>query len=200
VRTLSILIAGTTEVIDARTSRVLISLVASMTAGAILLMSLESGTSHQRRELAGIRSSVRKSVIHEASGNTWSKIVVHSATGDTSLPAQCHFVISVSADSGKVRISSGENWKTQRRTSHILVSGHDYSDSIGICLMGDFSERSPDTEQFEALVVLVQELQRSCKISADHVYLRSDLDPRSSRPGKAFPVSLFNSRLINLKK
>ena len=51
MRTLSILIAGTTELIDARTSRVLISLVASMTAGAIILMSLESGTSHHRREL-----------------------------------------------------------------------------------------------------------------------------------------------------
>jgi hypothetical protein len=171
-----------------------------MTAGAILLMSLESGTSHHRSDLAGIRSDIRQSVRIQGAEGKWSRIVVHSATDGTALPAKCHFIIDRSPETGNVRITPVENWKQQKATNHIVVPGHDYSDSVGICLMGDFSSRSPDNNQFDALVVLVQELQRSCRISADHVYLRSDLDPRSAKPGKAFPVTLFNSRLVKIKK
>jgi hypothetical protein len=191
----------TADLIDARTSRVLVALVASMTIGAVVLMSLESGTTNrENRELAGIRAGVRDTILPEKNNSGWSRIVIHSSTDTNLLPSRCHFIVSPKPYPDGMRVRATRHWKNQDRTGHIHVTGHDYADSIGICLIGDYSRRSPETQQFEALVVLVQELQRTCRVDADNVYLRSDLDPGSSLPGRAFPVNLFNSRLIRLGK
>ena len=199
VRALSLFIVETFDVIDARTSRVLISLVASMTAGAVILMSLEGETSRDRRELADIRSNVNRSIMHEPCEGVWSQIVIHSEKTAPDNACRYHFVVTFSPEDNKVRVTPTTNWKQQVRTKHVTVGGQDYHDSIGICLTGDFSERSPDNSLFEALVTLVRGLQKRCRINDDNVYLLSDLDPHSDKPGKAFPINLFNSRLIHIR-
>jgi hypothetical protein len=62
--------------------------------------------------------------------------------------------------------------------------------------MGDYSEQSPDENQFQALISLVRYLQQQCNIDADSVYLRSQLPGEVDLPGRAFPVGRFNSSLF----
>jgi len=75
--------------------------------------------------------------------------------------------------------------------------GRDFNaDSIGICLVGDFSSSPPSQGQFDRLVQLTRALQRTLRLSADHIYLHSELDARSHSPGDAFPARAFNSSLL----
>ena len=76
------------------------------------------------------------------------------------------------------------------------VEGVWKNSSVGVCLIGDFSRTPPKAGQFELLVQLVNALQETCRVPADHVYLLSDIDPRSPSPGAAFPAAKLSRRLL----
>jgi N-acetylmuramoyl-L-alanine amidase-like protein len=179
--------------IDARTTKVLGALLASMTIGALLLMAMES---EPPRPSGNNMASVTGAVLAPSwsAGRPWRRIVVHSSDGNDTMPRRCHFIIHSNA--GGNRIQQTELWKKQDAGHHIYVPGHDFnSDSIGVCIMGEFSTQPPSRQQFEALISLVNELQQKNKIPADSVYLQSELNPDRHLPGKAFPVGRFNARL-----
>jgi len=181
--------------IDGRTVKVLLSLLVAMTGGALLLMSMDS-MPPQNATSASIIGKVDYTQMGLT--HTWRRIVVHSATDmNDSLPQRCHFIISADANTSGKGVVATDLWTRQVRGYHVMIPGHDFdSDSIGICLIGDFSAKGPGREQFNALVTLVNKLQKRCGIAADCVYINNQLDPSSDQPGKAFPTEMFNRYLL----
>ena len=180
---------------DARTTKVLGALLVAMTIGALLLMAMESEPPRpSSNALASIRSSAVVG-LGEVS-RKWRRIVLHSSPdGKDSLPQRCHFVISAKPDANGLWVRPTALWKKQVPGHHVYVKGHDFnSDSVGICLIGDFSRQGPSAEQFEALLAVVRSLQNKCGITPESIYLSSELKS-GSRPGLAFPVGEFKSRL-----
>jgi hypothetical protein len=183
--------------IEPRTAKVLGALLTAMTAGALLLMLMESEPpSPFGTEAAAIRTTV--AAPQWTITRPWRRIVVHSSMGgQDSLPARCHFIVRATADGSGQWVQPTGLWLDQQAGHHVYVSGMDFhSDAIGICIMGDFSQRSPDEKQFQAVTDLVRQLQKRCDIPSDSVYLQSELNPNSQRPGKAFPVGRFNASLL----
>lgn len=181
--------------IDARTVKVLLSLLVAMTGGALLLMSMDSAPP-QTITQATITGKVE--YIQLGLSHTWRRIVIHSASDSSdSLPQRCHFIISADANVSGKGVAATDLWTRQVRGYHVMIPGHDFdSDSIGICLVGDFSKNGPSRAQFNALVALVNKLQTYCKIAADCVYFNNQLDTSSDQPGRAFPIEKFNSYLL----
>lgn len=185
--------------IDARTTKVLGALLVSMTAGALLLMALESEPPRPDRDELAIATGANLDRQDWTITHPWKRIVIHASRGGRdSLPGRCHFVIDAAPlqpNTGIIRPT--DLWQRQVPGHHVYVPGHDFNaDSVGICLMGDFSRQSPPDVQFHALVALVRKLQRTCHIPADSVYLHSELNPDKPSPGPAFPVGSFNDRLL----
>jgi hypothetical protein len=199
--TATILVESGNEMFDAtRTTRVLGALLVSMTLGALLLMLMESDPP---RPSQSDRASIAGGVLgqHASVSRKWRRIIVHSAADSSSnLPKRCHFVIAPEASSAGLGIRSTELWKKQTPGYHAFVAPQrDYnSDSIGICLIGDFSQHQLSQGQFDALVTLVRELQKDCKIDSDSVYLYSQLDAQARRPGRNFPVADFDAALLQI--
>ena len=183
-----------------RTIKTLSALVGAMTVGAVLLMALETDPIRPRPEtlitLAAHRSPVGELSIEPQvpiQPVKWRHAIVHAAEWpDSRLARGCHFIIAADGSVKPTRL-----WQEQRDGRHISIAGRDFNaDSIGICLIGDFSSRRPSSEQFRSLVRLMRKIQQACSIPADHVYLRSDLDARSRLPGKAFPAQPFAEYLL----
>ena len=199
--TATILVESGNQVFDAtRTTRVLGALLVSMTFGALLLMLMESDPP---RPGQSNRASIVGSVLsrHASVSRKWRRIIVHSAADrNSNLPRRCHFVIDSEASPAGMGIRSTNLWQQQIPGYHAFVAAErDYnSDSIGICLIGDFSKRQLPQGQFDALVSLVRELQQTCKIDGDSVYLYSQLDAQSRLPGRNFPVADFDAALLQL--
>jgi hypothetical protein len=181
--------------IDTRTTKVLGALLVAMTLGALLLMAMESQPPRPSSEtLASIRSSAAVGGV--LLSPRWRRIVVHSSLGGAdTLPQRCHFVVYAKPDEKGWQVRPTGLWRRQVAGHHVFVDGREFnSDSIGICLIGDFSTTGPDAGEFEALLGLIRSLQRKCGIRAENIYLASELTT-SARPGLAFPVAEFNSRL-----
>lgn len=183
--------------ISARTAKVLISLLVAMTLGAGLLMLMETDPILPGpADLATIRGQVQDRTWDIR--HPWRRIIVHSSNGAPDvLPRRCHFLIEANpGPGGRQWVSATKHWKDQTPGCHTFVAGHDFNaDSIAICVMGDFSSVAPSQGQFDALMVLVRELQKQCNIPADSVYLQSEINPARKIPGEAFPAVEFNRRL-----
>ncbi|MCD4825878.1 MAG: peptidoglycan recognition protein family protein [Phycisphaerae bacterium] len=182
--------------IDSRTTKVLGALLVSMTIGSLLLMALESEPPRpSQNSMASIRSAVLPASF--SASRPWRRVVVHSSADPRDqLPQRCHFIVRQTADASGRRVLPTKLWSQQEAGQHVYVPGHDFNaDSIGICIIGDFSTRAPSRKQMETLISLVNELQRKLDIPADSVYLQSELNPDRNLPGKAFPVGEFNASL-----
>jgi hypothetical protein len=166
-----------------------------MTAGSLLLVAMESEPPHMAATGAVI-AQLQYDASNWNVSRPWQRIVVHaSAGGPDRLPQRCHFIIHASPN-GNGWVTATPLWDRQEPGQHVYVPGQNFnSDSIGICLVGDFNDHGPGEPQFAALMTLVHELQRRCDIPAECVYLNSELNPDSANPGPAFPAAAFNRRL-----
>ncbi len=181
---------------SARTGKVLGSLLVAMTIGALLLMLMESDPPRpDRGDVASVRLPSLSA--HGPLSLAWRRIVVHSSPGEgDTLPERCHFVVCAAPDAQDNWVIPTDLWARQEAGHHIYVPNQEYNaDSIGICVIGEFSTRPPSRLQFQALVQLVRELQRKCRIPAESVYLRRQLHDQPPLPGNAFPVGTFDSGL-----
>ncbi len=70
--------------------------------------------------------------------------------------------------------------------------------AVGICLIGNGDRREFTTNQMSELASLVRHLQKELNISADHVYLHSDVAGVSS-PGRFFGAAEFEAQLVQNK-
>jgi len=131
----------------------------------------------------------------------WRNVIVHSSLReDGPLAKGCHFVVRSRPGLDGRYVAATERWRNQLDGRHAYVRGYDLDrESIGICLVGDFSTRGPRREQFEALVELVRLLRRECIIPADRVYLANELPLPDKSPGPGFPAELFD-RLIRISR
>ena len=184
-----------------RTVKTLTALFVSMTFGALALMVMEtppiSVTAQPLAVLSPPPAGAAEVVYDTAaaiSRGKWTYVVVHSAADRSSPVAQgCHFIVDRD-NTGAWRVIATENWRKQRDGQHI--AGYWQPQSVGVCIIGDFSAQKPDKGQFDCLVELVNALQEVCRIPADKVYLMSDLDARSTSPGQFFPAARFSARLL----
>jgi len=196
--------------VGSRTIKVLAALVAAMTVGAFaLIVMLESGGPVRPgdEDLAALRDhpeGVSESVFRTAvppQPLKWRNIVIHSTGAEGNIASRCHFVIHDRGSNLEQCIQSTALWKRQAEGNHVFVAGFDYNaNSIGVCLAGDFASTAPSARQFEALVALVNGLQRMFNVPRDRVYLLSDLNPNSQSPGQAFPAERLNARLLKASR
>lgn len=193
----SIPLVGHGKMIEPRTTKVLGSLLAAMTLSALLLMVMESEPPvPPQSDLATIRSAIAHPA--KVSARKWNRIIVHaSPSASDSLPQRCHFIVDPTATSDGRQVRSTILWRQQEDGYHTYVQGQDFNaQSIGICVIGDFSNQPPRPQQFDALMALVRELQQRFDIGADSVFLRSELNhDQGDNPGQAFPAGAFNAEL-----
>ncbi len=188
--------------VQSRTVRVLAALLIAMALGAFALMVLETNPIGSQSNLAVLSKpgeAHNYSVVFETDVPLqpikWRNIIVHASVAG-GVADRCHFVIRPGAGGGDAVAIGTQLWKRQAESYHVTVPGRDWNaDSVGICLMGDFSRRAPSSGQYSALVQLVQTLQSYFSISTDRVYLYRDLDSRTDSPGTAFPADDFWMRL-----
>ncbi|HUS46844.1 MAG TPA: peptidoglycan recognition family protein, partial [Phycisphaerae bacterium] len=123
----------------------------------------------------------------------WRNVIVHaSARAGGPLARGCHFVIGQHPGADGCYVTATQRWKQQDDGQHASMQGYDYNrNSIGICLMGDFSSRPPGRDQFDAAVALVRQLRRQFAMPSDRVYLAHQLPLGDKSPGNAFPAGLF---------
>ena len=183
-----------------RTIKTLTALLISMTVGAFALMILETAPvrppSQSLAAIGPLQGQLPRLINQTAvplQAIKWRNIVVHgSEAEDADIAQRCHFVIALDAE-----VRANDLWRRQLSGYHVYVPGRDLNaDSIGICLMGDFTQNPPSQSQLAALTDLTIALQRALRIPADRVYLNCDLNAYSRSPGLAFPKAAFNQTLL----
>jgi N-acetyl-anhydromuramyl-L-alanine amidase AmpD len=191
--------------LGSRTFKTLTILLVTMTAGAYVLMLMESAPIRlPARSLAALSTSGPGPgrVVAETDvplrPTKWRNIIVHAHAGEPAeMSRRMHFVIRPGENGGLVAEGT-DLWKRQADGHHVYVPWRDFNaDSIGICLIGRFSRTPPTDQQFQLLVNLVRTLQSTFRIPGDQVYLHSDLDGRSVSPGRAFPARTFTESLLH---
>ncbi|MHC4562987.1 MAG: peptidoglycan recognition protein family protein [Planctomycetota bacterium] len=195
--------------VNPRTINMLVCLIGAMTVGTFVLMMMETDpiqpSSEPLAALGTVEGCAAGDVIRPRNlplqQAKWRNIVVHTtgAEGDA-IARQCHFLIAPGRD-GKPRIQATTLWHDQMSANHVRAADETFNaDSIGVCLSGDYSRRAPSRSQFQALVMLIQDLQRACSIRRANVYLLSDLDSRIDSPGRAFPSDELTTHLLRISQ
>jgi hypothetical protein len=182
---------GRSVMMAPRTAKTLVLLVAAMTAGAfaLVLMRTEPIAGPVGDAAAAVaREAPYRRVVHETSVPVqtalWRNIVIHSSRCRRGAAGRCHFLVRYDRKTDTASVVATRLWKQQGPGSHTFAAGRDWNaDSVGVFLEADCSEGDLPDRQNDALIKLVQTLQRTLRISADHVYLHSDLDPYSPCPG-----------------
>lgn len=147
-----------------------------------------------------------------ATPRDWRAIVVHHAavkSGDAASINRMHlsngwdglgyhFVIGNGTASGDGQIEMGFRWRDQLKGAHARARPGDDNrwnlHSIGICLVGDFTNTSPSPRQMDALVHLVRALMAEYKIPAENVVPHSFVHATEC-PGARFPWAEFMARI-----
>lgn len=184
-----------------RTIKTLTALLVTMTMGSLALVVMETAPIRPEiTHLAAVEPAVNEpaEVISSTQvplqRTTWQNIVIHSSVEGDQLAAQCHFVVWADEGADGLYAQATPLWKQQQRGRHL--AGRLADNSIGVFIVGRFDTQGPSARQFEALVNLSRNLQKTCAIPADRVYLARELDPRCASPGKAFPMYRFNGLLL----
>lgn len=182
--------------VESRTAKTLLTLLGAMTFGAVALWLMSDDPIPPTHHAAVTNPVVRPdAAVFEVQGllrpARWRHIVVHAAARKD-VARQCHFVIT---ENGQLDATAW--WKRQIEGQTVSAVANSFNtETISICLVGDFSQRPPPHAQFQALVALTRLLQgEPFNIGPGHVYLRSDLDAFSDSPGLAFPVEEFAALL-----
>lgn len=180
------------------------ALLAAMTVGVFALMLMETEPYQPAVSLTAIGAGSRvTSIISDTevpiNSAKWCNIVVHAATAEgIDVVEQCHFVVTLAGDgSDEAELQATALWRAQRAGHQTDRLGDDFNaESIGVCLVGDFSTNPPTAAQFNELMMLVRALQKNLRIGFDRVYLLGDIEPLSRSPGEAFPVRAFEQHLV----
>ncbi len=171
-------------------------------AGRVLIIPHDSFTYFERHFPVSSRVNTR----------SWQYIVIHhSATEIGSLHRfdyhhrrvrrmpqgmAYHFVIGNGRGSADGAIEAGSRWTLQQQGGH-LKSVERNEVSLGICLVGNFNERSPTPKQMEALVALTRYLQAKFSIPRNRVIgHRDSRGERTECPGRNFSLADFRRRLL----
>lgn len=120
---------------------------------------------------------------HHRNGNGWDELGYH-------------FVIGNGTDTPDGFIEVGSRWHKQKHGAHCKTPDNFFNDhGIGICLVGDFSQRGPSAKQLASLRKLVAFLTDECRIPSGRVYSHGEINHSTKCPGKYFPMIAFRRSL-----
>ncbi len=106
-----------------------------------------------------------------------------------------HFVIGNGRGMGDGEIYVGRRWTAQLDGGHLAIPALN-ANSLGICLVGDFSKVPPTARQLDALEALCRALMRKARVTRENVTTHRLIHPRHTQcPGKRFPAAEFKKRL-----
>lgn len=143
----------------------------------------------------------------------WTAIVIHhSATesGNAAIFDKWHrqgnywegvgydFVIGNGTNSPDGRVEVTFRWRQQKTGAHCKTPNNWANEStVGICLVGDFNQSVPTTQQMRSLSKLTRFLQRRYGIPKSRIYGHNTTPGANVTdcPGKKFPMAWFKSRL-----
>jgi hypothetical protein len=190
---------------SSRTFKTLTALLAAMTVGAFALIVMGTAPHTPALPLAAVNTVVENGptrVICETDTvlrtSNWRNVVVHLTSSlDSATISEAHFVIVPAADgSDDVLLKNTPLWRAQKSGTQVYSLGDSFNDeTIGVVLVGDFTNGKPSQEQFDRLMHLVRSLQRHFHVGADRVYLPNDIDPRFETP-VSFPAKAFHHHLL----
>lgn len=132
----------------------------------------------------------------------WRYIVIHHSATDGGSAAAFdqahrnrgwdelgyHFVIDNGDGGPDGRVEVGSRWRSQKWGAHCKTPDNAYNDyGIGICLVGDFTDRMPSRAQLASLHRLVRYLATKYDIPPGNVVGHRDAPGTSTAcPGRAF--------------
>lgn len=144
----------------------------------------------------------------------WTAVVIHhsaTATGNADIFDRWHregnhwdgvgydFVIGNGSDSADGCVEVTFRWTQQRTGAHCGGTPGNWAneEAVGICLVGDFSQRGPTPAQMRALTKLVRFLQQRYGIPTSRVYGHGDTPGSrvTECPGRAFPMTRLKAAL-----
>lgn len=140
-------------------------------------------------------------------GGRWKHVVIHhSATSKGTTKGMdryhrderhmqnglaYHFVIGNGRGMPDGKIEMGNRWKQQLNGGH-LASEWLNTQSIGICLVGDFEKERPTAKQLESLHALCAYLLERCSLPANAIQTHTQINTKPTRcPGRNFPTETF---------
>ena len=193
-----------------RTVKTLVALLAAMTLGTILLISIDAAPirppgTHLAAVAAADEMELPVVTQTDVPLRKWKNIIVHTSVEGADVANRCHFVIdsaNASETSTSLPVRSIAPWIQQTNSLHTAKGANDWNtDSIGVCLMGDFSRRRPSPVQWQAMVKLTNDLQKRFKIPAERVYLYRDIGgAKINSPGSAFSQKEFDDALLTIDR
>ncbi|WP_205847888.1 peptidoglycan recognition family protein [Anaerohalosphaera lusitana] len=144
----------------------------------------------------------------------WRAVIVHhsaTGTGCASVFHQWHkyqlgwdgigydFVIGNGSGSGDGEVEVTYRWRTQVTGAHAKAANNWANrDAIGVCLVGNFNDSRPTSNQLRSLAKLTDFLQRRYGISDSNVFGHRDtprLVKATDCPGRHFPWRTFQNML-----
>ena len=145
---------------QARNIKVWVCLIASMTAGAFVLMSLENNALN-----AGAFSlssyvklkSVEKVAQPLSTNQNWQKVEV-SYTTDPKINADAHFLICDETSGLDGQIVTTKTWQNPNASAK-------KQDTIKVCVVTDSINATPTDIQIQRAAALVNELSKICSIA-----------------------------------
>lgn len=141
----------------------------------------------------------------------WDAIIVHHSAGDFGNVAfldkvhrqrqpydpinsmAYHFVIGNGHGMPLGSVAYGLRWKNRLWGAHVSPGNARFNiQGIGICLVGNYHEKSIPAAQYDALIDLVRKLTAAHGIRIGNIYPHCRLDgERTVCPGKFFPYERF---------
>jgi len=145
----------------------------------------------------------------------WTAIVIHHSgteNGDAAIFDKWHregnhwegvgydFVIGNGTDSGNGLVEVTFRWFNQQQGAHCGGTPGNWAnvEAVGICLVGNFNNTAPTTQQMNSLVKLVRFLQNRYRIPKSRIYghgTTPGYPGKTSCPGRKFPMAWLKSTL-----
>ncbi|MFK7961581.1 MAG: peptidoglycan recognition family protein [Phycisphaerales bacterium] len=149
----------------------------------------------------------------EVDGARWRGIVIHHLgrpSGDVDAVDRLHRSVGIKdgigfhfligngngLDNGVISIT--DRWREQRPGVHVPGEAGAWHNehSIAICLVGNGDRRAFEDRQIESLAMVIRRLQEAFDIPADQVHMASELNPRTTGPGRYFPRARLTESIL----
>jgi len=111
-----------------------------------------------------------------------------------------HFVIDNGNGGRDGRVEVGPRWRKQKHGAHVRVDPNDDNywnrHGIGICLVGDFTDDRPSSEQLASAARLIGYLMRACAIPRRNILGHGQVPgEQTACPGRLFPYAALMKRV-----
>jgi N-acetylmuramoyl-L-alanine amidase len=100
-----------------------------------------------------------------------------------------HFVIGNGTETTDGQVEVGPRWPKQKWGAHTKTADNRYNDfGVGICLVGNFQDSRPTSQQMQSLAKLVAYLQKTYKIPSQNIIGHRDAKATEC-PGRLMDIA-----------